>query len=459
MASGAAIETRGTMVGRYRDGTVVHYSRGKHYLVAVCAAALDPTADMVAVALVANPNGVLPVYPDGKPAQMAGPGQLGQRNGAGLEAIFTADSGCRGMDGDKGTRFWQDCADDGVAQDGARSDARGIWPLKPMSANAAAMTPDFVMHGGDHHYFYEGDSYWTQTLDKTDRFEYWLQEFLNPVQSLLLTSPFAFVRGNHESCEITNFEGNVPIRQWFGDGWFKMFAPPGVNGCPNHSATWSFDIAPAQDKSVPPFRFYVVDTSQLGSAFGAFDFAASDNVADKAWLAHYPAVKLVYFDPDTGTKNRPHVGDPSILQSINGSMSACEAGGGTDCLPKFMLAGHQHLYQQVDLYGANDAFLTRMVVVGNGGTVLDYSNLSRIMRAPSPQVMVECSYDYAHDTPFGQDVTKAELTTVSRHGFLHLTRDTGAEHGLGWKMDPVWFPMAEVPSVDKVPSASGKCEP
>ncbi len=455
----AAVETRGTLVGRYRDGASGAYTRGKHYLVAICAAALDPAADSVSLALVADPGTVLPVYPDDASAQMPGPGRLGRRNGAGLEAIFTADSGCRGQDGAKGSRGWQDCADDGVAQDGSRADGRGVWPLRPMSQNAAAMTPDFVMHGGDHHYFFEGDPFWTQPADTSDRFEYWLQEFLIPSQPLLLTSPFVFVRGNHESCETTTqfVDGKrVTTRQWFGDGWFRMFAPPGVAGCLNHFDTWSFDIAPADDTSVPPFRFYVVDTSQPGQAFGAFDAAAEDGVADKAWLAHYPAVKLVYYDPATGRANRPHVGDGAIIASLNASVTACE-GKSTACLPRFMLAGHQHLYQQVDLFGADDAFLTRMVVAGNGGTALDYSNLPQIAMATLPEVMVECSYGYPHDRPFGQDVARAEIATASRHGFLHLTRDTAAPLGLGWRMAPVWFPTAQVPPVDTVPSNNGDC--
>lgn len=448
-AENSVAAARGAMMGRIREATADGYRRGERYLVAICAAPLDPNADVVSLTGIADPETILTVYPDAAPARVAGPGQLGRKDGSGqgLSAIFIADSGCRGKTGTPGSRFYQDCADTGPDKD-----SRSAWPLARMAAAAAALDPDLVIHGGDHHYFYEDADFWKSgSANSGDRFEYWLQEFLNPAQRLLLAAPFAFVRGNHERCE----DG------WFGDGWFKMFAPPAETACTASSKTWAFDVAPSANPAIEPYRFYVIDTSTPSAA--AASRAFQDPVAQalgpagkKSWLSHYPPIKLVFYQAwAAGQQNTPHTGDANVQNAVKTEMAACK--NGAACWPALVLTGHQHLFQDITLRDpASEEVLTRVVVAGHGGTVLDFANLPQTDPSPAPASLVHCTYEFEQGEAFGKAKVSADLKTSSRHGFLHLVR---VADGPGWSIEPKWYPSAPPP--DLFPSDGGPvpCNP
>ena len=115
--------------------------------------------------------------------------------------VILGDTGCRLKDADNA---YQDCNDP------------KRWPFKKMIESAAKFQPDLVVHVGDIHYrespcpaSQEGckNSPWGYGFDT------WKADFFDPAKTLLDIAPWAYVRGNHESC------------QRAGQGWHRFIAP------------------------------------------------------------------------------------------------------------------------------------------------------------------------------------------------------------------------------------------
>lgn len=467
--SGTTAKSRATLIGHTRnaDGNE-GFTRGDAYTVAVCQIALDQSAQVIRI----NRNGKIADIYQGTPGQtqkakahLAGPAQLGTRTDGGkaLNAVFMSDTGCRGKyetaRHQKFSRYWQDC----LNQDPATyPDHPGvIYGFAELAHRAAQKRPDFIMHGGDHHYFYENADYW---LGAPNRFEYWLQEFLVPAQPMLLLAPFVFVRGNHERCDA----------QWSGEGWYELFGPGDQATCPtgsrgDWSAPWSFRIAPRNDLSVQDYTIYVIDSSQpgLAQANGAYGptrqgqhYVANPSSAgrDKLWLTHYPPVKEEYY-----SSGKHDIGDRSIRHSVADALS--KGCGDTSCWPNAVLAGHQHLFQHLQIYEEQNDMLSDVlmdvVIAGHGGTRWDRSYLPNIDNGSGPYLKtLKCGADYTGRTvilPAGSGhQIKADVTTVTQYGFVTLLRDKNSQKApMGWKMGLEWYPQDSPPT--KVLSA-GSCE-
>ena len=77
------------------------------------------------------------------------------------------------------------------------------WPFATVAAEAAALTPDLVIHVGDYHYRHtpcpsggqgcEGSPYGYNWAS-------WDADFFRPAAPLLAQAPWVFIRGNHEMC-------------------------------------------------------------------------------------------------------------------------------------------------------------------------------------------------------------------------------------------------------------------
>jgi len=113
--------------------------------------------------------------------------------------LIIADTGCRLKASENA---FQDCND------------AEKWPFQKIAQSASNLNADLIVHIGDIHYREspcpEGrvgcaGATWGYGWDA------WRDDFFNPAQSLLASSPWIFVRGNHESC----FRA--------GQGWFRFF--------------------------------------------------------------------------------------------------------------------------------------------------------------------------------------------------------------------------------------------
>ncbi|MDU8909662.1 metallophosphoesterase [Aestuariicoccus sp. MJ-SS9] len=443
--AGTAPSLRAEMKGRTEDRQTV-------YSASVCTTPLDPGAAEVGIRL----NGAFaPLYHDprfyaGQPApvaRMPGPAAFGAKAAGGdaLRAVFLSDSGCRGEEAttgsgapDTSSRNWQDC--DVIAPQSTPDATDQSWPLNRHAWQAAALEPDFVMHGGDYHYFFEEQPYWKSGAGQ-DRLEYWFQEFLLPVQPLLLTAPFAFGRGNHEVCDFG----------WFGPGWLALFHSGdetfcGARNLPDTGwsvASWRFTVAP-RNGTASPYTVWMIDSGDTGMARenGRYDPAAAKG-RDKLWVTHYPAVKNEYYSIRGGR----HIGDDLNLEAINAAVqTGCAAGA--SCWPNMVLSGHQHLFQHLALSakGLGPEVLTDVYVAGHGGVRMDSDGLPAFANDESG--LRSCGTSFADDLVMGRDDVTATTQTARAYGFLLLTRDAASAGPggpqSGWEVTPQWY-LSKVP--------------
>ena len=242
-------------------------------------------------------------------------------------ALVLGDTGCR----IQGNRI-QAC-NDPVA-----------WPFKKVAALAAAENPQLIVHVGD--YLYREEECPKEAQDKCagsksgDNWETWREDFFTPAAELLRAAPWAFVRGNHESC----------ARSW--RGWFYYLDPgPWTGACTEVSAAYTIQSIN------PPITMF--DTSTASDNNMSTDAVkklsdALSRVADrKGWIAaHHPfwAVRL------DNASNKPDNGNKGLQQVWS------------DAKPKgfdLILSGHTHLFELLTF-----DTLPVQVVAGMGGTQL-----------------------------------------------------------------------------------------
>lgn len=453
--SGAKVAYRGTLAGNLKTPVNGH----KTYNVAICATEMDPSAQTVSILLNGKPA---MLYNGGRKraavqASMSGPAKFGRRtaNGKGLRIAFVADTGCRGMVAGEKARMQQDCASLPV-----KNDAQGKWAFPVVAQQIADSAPDLVIHGGDYHYFYEEwqfDDFWRGT--GINRFEYWMFEFLNPAQPMLLESPVAFARGNHELCKTT----------WFGNGFFELFGPRidpnasaaegnALNPCnlnrsappearANVSQTWWFDVAPHNDTSVKPFRFYMIDSGNDQTALSNDVFAPGVQAErDKIWITHIPPTMMLHYG------GRNHYADSSVMQAVTNALGSVPGCSNLSCWPRAIFTGHQHLYQKVQLSASSTIIpgttATEVHIAGHGGTAWDTggpkprhgarAHITRCHRWLRGQTSAIAKKE--RQEVFGAIDMNAQFTTASRHGFLLLDRTAGTNATAGWDITAEWTP-------------------
>ena len=177
--------------------------------------------------------------------------------------VVIGDTGCR----IKGKAV-QDCNDSAK------------WPFQRVATSAADSKPDLVIHVGDYLYREEPCPANAQAscggTPAGDTWAAWNADFFTPAKDLLAAAPWAFSRGNHESCD----------RSW--RGWFYYLDPRPFSGtCEAFTAPYPvtlgkfklvmFDSGSALDKGLNP-----------GSVEQYSAELASIHV-DHAWLVlHHP---------------------------------------------------------------------------------------------------------------------------------------------------------------------------
>ena len=422
MPSGSAVaKVRTHMSGTFHKNSNPS-KNGTEYTVTICAAELDAATQ--SVELQDGAGKALGVYPHGVAARVPGPARLGNADGTGktLSGIAVGDTGCRGQDPTHPHRRDQQVCN------------KVNWPFRSMMEDAAKLNPDFVLHVGDYHYFWEKNRYWGNR-GGNDRIEFWLQEFLYPAAPLLRTAPWLLARGNHEIC----FPGS-----WFGDGFHALFGPDSMDATASHCAspvspTWAVDLAPADD-ATQGYRFTMIDTAQATNR-GGFAQAAKHSVLNTGdgagWITHYPPIKMAHY------RGHWHYSDGGIFGDIqaaykdpNGKVlpvtSPCAPG--KLCMPDAVFVGHQHFYQSFD-FGDD---LPLVNIVGHGGTGIDHGG---VPSGSSGNVGV-CTRDFAAEMPFvlGDSAAVATLETAQYHGFVQLKRSAGNKNmdASGWERVLHW---------------------
>jgi len=272
------------------------------------------------------------------------------------------DTGCRL----KGSRI-QACNDPAV------------WPFAAVAARSAASKPQLIIHVGD--YLYRESPCPPDQQSECggspsgDNWEAWKADFFTPASVLLAAAPWAFSRGNHESCS----------RSW--RGWFYYLDPrPFAEACPDYSEPYLVTLG--------KFQLLMVDSA-----------AAKEPKADPEQVARYAALLkpfastnawLVEHHPLWGVKHEANDKADAALTAV--MQQAYEAAGMANI--GLILAGHTHLFEVLSYSNGRPP----QIVAGDAGTALAGKVAS----------------DLKDESVFGADVT----TGASRHefGFTMLER-------------------------------------
>ena len=317
--------------------------------------------------------------------------------------VVIGDSGCRLKRADS---IFQACND------------RDAWPFADVTAAAAAMHPDLVVHVGDYHYRETAcpagnagcmGSPWGYGWDA------WNADFFAPAKKLLEAAPWIVVRGNHESCNRA------------GQGWWRLLDPRPIvadRDCndPANDATGDF----SEPYAVPiaaDMQLIVFDSSRVGLA--ALDpadpmyrtytaqFARVLSLARRRaglhtlFVDHHP---ILGFAPNPTTR-------PTGVYPGNGSLqSVLRPLNGESLFPReidALLSGHVHLFEAVSYATAQPA----QMIAGNGGAWADVPLPNPLPAgvAPAPGARVD------------------HIVSTHRPGFLLLDRDP--DGGGAWRVE------------------------
>jgi len=224
------------------------------------------------------------------------------------------------------------------------------WPFPQIAAQAAKLKPDLVIHVGDYLYREspcpDGDK---RCADSPygDTWPAWAADFFTPAAPLLASSPWVFVRGNHEDCERS------------GLGWLRLLGPQVFNpvaGCETHLRLYTVplgevDLAVMDNADAPD----VTIDSDLRSEYEA-DFAdLAKSKAPHLWLAmHRPIWGAI-----TGPFSIPMGGNRTLIASLT-DLHALDR-------VQLMLAGHIHTFEAMNYRGSAPP----QIIAGFGGDNLD----------------------------------------------------------------------------------------
>jgi hypothetical protein len=224
------------------------------------------------------------------------------------------------------------------------------WPFRLVADLAAERAPDLVLHLGDLIYREKACPASRAGCAGSpfgDRWETWKADFFDPAEALLWSTPWLFVRGNHEICERA------------GAGWSRLtaaFPYDGAKSCAPQEAPFTvdlgglslavLDVTRAEDRSVD---------ASLAPLFRE-QFAGLAKIDGPVWLTqHKPIFSLLRM------KDGAPIGDNKTLaEAARGAMP-----GNVTAL----LAAHLHIFEAasyVEDYPAH-------IVAGNGGDLMEAS--------------------------------------------------------------------------------------
>jgi Calcineurin-like phosphoesterase len=220
------------------------------------------------------------------------------------------------------------------------------WPFKQIASQAAAETPQLMIHVGDYLYRESPCPAGSEALcggtPEGDNWAAWNADFFAPAAKLLAAAPWAFTRGNHEDC----------TRSW--RGWFYYLDPRPWSGmCDTYSPPYmiklgGFELVMLDSSAV---NATVPDEDQITEYTGQLLSMHPQN----AWLVdHHP---FWGFTPTLG-------GLPPVALSVplEEAWKRANPTGYT-----MILSGHIHLFEFINL----GAGRPDQLVIGDGGTSME----------------------------------------------------------------------------------------
>ena len=329
----------------------------------------------VAVCEARLPEGAAAVSVSGAPLPLPRP--------APRRILIFGDTGCRL----KGAAV-QDC-----------NDPRA-WPFALVARVAAARKPDLVIHVGDYYYRETpcpagragcaGSPY-------GDNWASWEAEFFAPAAPLLATSPWVFVRGNHESCS----RG--------GGGWFRLLdAASPAPACPAESAPLKIDLG--------GLNLYILDSADTDDAHAppaAVQAFSNQLGALKDDLAHGRGW-IVTHRPIWGLAAVARLGPLGPLEVPLNATEQTAVRGHDLAGVQMIVSGHIHHFASFAFGPSRPAQL----IAGTGGDVGDAAD-TPALRSHAVEI----------------DGQSAQTLSFERYGYLLLERQGGDWTGVFRDLD------------------------
>ena len=268
--------------------------------------------------------------------------------------LVIADTGCRMKASENA---FQDCNDSHA------------WPFAKIVERALQHKPDLVVHIGDLHYRESPcpdgrvgcqQSPWGYGSDA------WTADFFNPAKALLQSTPWLFVRGNHESCaragqgwfrylDASPFQNNRSCDLPMHDG-VADFTPPFAIALNAHTQFLVFDSSATAGKSLSPdsamFKTYqqqMVDVTRLAGE-------KTNNI----FLSHHPLLAVA----PSNTHAAATAGGNRALLSVLNALDAQ-----TPWFQKisYLMHGHIHAFEAMSFKSQHPASF----VLGNAGSAME----------------------------------------------------------------------------------------
>lgn len=272
------------------------------------------------------------------------------------------------------------------------------WPFAQIAQSAAQLKPDLVVHIGDVHYRESpcpagnlgcANASWGYGWDA------WRDDFFKPAAPLLASSPWLFVRGNHESC----FRA--------GQGWFRF-----VDALPWTAARNCNDPAnDAHGDFSEPFAVAISDRAQ----FIVFDSSKSSgkayNPADASFIKYQAQLQSVAQLAQRKAENFFINHHPLLAAAPSKDPKKFKAGGSAGLQTVFesvtperlfpagvtvAMHGHVHLFEAISFQTPHPVSL----VLGNSGSLNEGHAPSAI--TPSDRIYKDAVVDnYAARSEYG----------------------------------------------------------
>jgi hypothetical protein len=340
--------------------------------------ALDIDGVSTPMAERAPPNGYFPLrlcalaIPAKAKSAMLGSARLPLLTAKPERIMVFGDTGCRVKGG-----TIQDCNDPKK------------WPFPAITAQAAKMKPDLVIHVGDYLYRESPCPAGDKRCEGTphgDNWAAWDADFFAPAAPLFAAAPWVIVRGNHEDCARS------------GKGFLRLLGPDPVNpvaGCNAHIPLYTVPLGDVtlavMDNTDAPDT--TIDAG-LRTEYEA-DFKALDTIKPPVWLVGH----------------RPIWGAVTLYgMTLGGNRTMIATLPGTNLLRNtaLMLSGHIHTFEALNYENAD---IPPQLIAGFGGDKLD--------TAPADLSGVNVSGTRVKDG-----------ISIGGFGFLLMTRERK-----GWRID------------------------
>lgn len=311
--------------------------------------------------------------------------------------VVIGDTGCRMKVGNP----FQACSD--PAQ----------WPLWEIASQAAAQSPDLVLHVGDYHYRENAcpaDIAGCQGSPWGYGWDVWEQDLFKPVASLMAAAPWIMVRGNHEECA----RG--------GQGWYRFLdtSPYDETRSCNDPAndTLANYNTPYAVPAGTDTQFIVFDSAKTGAA-ALNPASATDGPIFTRYQTQMQQVATLAADPNVFsifTNHHPLLAYTSVAGAnpIGGNlallsvMSATFPGAYFPPNIKLVLEGHNHIFEAIDFATPHPV----EILSGNGGDNLD-------VNLPDPFPLGPAASGGVEPAP---GVVADQIADMSSYGFLVLDR-------------------------------------